>query len=173
MWIPPEHTHTHTDAHTEWTCCTWTHIKAFVSLDLSIFFSFFSSFFQFTQKHTCTHTSKPTQFRSVIMRPSWWGKHRVNREPFIAQSRGVSSSLCVELAPVCVCVAARQGGPQRRGLHGMTSARDFPPPGPGTQMYTHEHTHTHRYIECSQHSWQHQSNQSLPYLLVTSSDDFL
>lgn len=37
---------------------------------------------------------------------------------------------------MCVCVAARQGGPQWRGLHGMTSARDFPPPGPGT------HTHT-------------------------------
>lgn len=171
MWIPPEHTHTHTDAHTEWTCCTWTHIKAFVSLDLSIFFSFFSSFFQFTQKHTCTHTSKPTQFRSVIMRPSWWGKHRVNREPFIAQSRGVSSSLCVELAPVCVCGCQAGWAPEER-LTWHDLSKRLPSSRPW-HSNVHPWTHTHRYIECSQHSWQHQSNQSLPYLLVTSSDDFL
>lgn len=91
---------------------TWAHMRAVMSLCLSLSFLF-----------PFTHTFNPKQFSCIIVRPSWWGMHSWETAIHGAESLSLLSALSGAGPSKCVLLAARLCGPHKKGLCGMTSER--------------------------------------------------
>lgn len=145
-----------------------------VTGSVNLLLVFLLLFSVYSKTHTYTHIHANTiQVRhneAIMMRETQSQQTAFHS----TKPRSLHKSPCGASSSVCVCGCQAGWAPEERLTWHDLSER-LPSSRPWhSHAHPGTHTHTLRYIECSQRSWQHQSNQSgLPNLSVTSSDDFL